>query len=79
MAFVASLHVGEVIAAPRPGRSLPGVRRFGTVVTREHHDGVVTDAQVINRVEDLPDVRVHFRQGVGEIAESCLTRELGMR
>src|ERR1700678_1179886 len=69
----------EVVAAPRPGRSLPGPGRFRTVVAREYDDGVVTDAEFIDRIEDLSHVRVHFRQGVGEIAEAGLARELGIR
>jgi hypothetical protein len=67
--------MSEVIAAPWPGRSLPGPGRFRAVVAREHHDGVVANPQVIKCIEDLSDVRVDLGKGVREIAESSFARK----
>ncbi len=33
----------------------------------------------INRIEDFPNVVIHFYDGIGKVAEACLARESGVR
>jgi hypothetical protein len=46
------------------------------VVGCEDHDGVVLDAELFKRVEDLPDVVVAFHQLVAIVSDPRLTLEL---
>ncbi len=74
-----TFHVGEVIAAPRTGKSLPGRSRIGTVVAGEHDNRVVADAKLVNRVENLAHVGVHLGKSVREVAVAGLSGELLVR
>src|SRR2546423_24419 len=51
-------HVGKVVATPLPRRSVPRPSRFWPVVTCKHDNRVVADAEFIDGVHDLPNMRI---------------------
>jgi hypothetical protein len=74
-----TLHVGETIAAPRTGRSLPRPSRLWAVVTGEDDDGFVANAQRVDSGEEIADMSVHLRETVGKVAIASLALELRVR
>ena len=68
-----------LVAERRHGGVRPGVH-VGAVVGRIHHERVVGDAELVEKIERLADVLVVVDHGVviGRLPASCLSLALGL-
>ena len=71
--------IGRLLAAERRRAAVRPTHDLGAVVGREDDDGVVGDAEIVELLEQLPDIAVELDHTVGIDAVAGLARDSGLR
>ena len=69
----------EVRATPRSRGSMVGIYLFRTVLAHPDEHRIVSNIEIVNRVEQLPGSTIHFGQNIRPATVAGSIIEVGMR
>src|SRR6202007_2923844 len=71
-----AFHSSEIRSVKKAGCASPREALLRPVVPGEYHDGVVGDAQGVEKVEQHAEIAVELQQAVGPLTDTAFTLEL---